>query len=138
MSRKPCRDTLDDDLQKGEYVEDLRVFADKCICMFFKNKTDSSGRRIKEHDILTEFANKTVLYTQFDDRCFDFLHEVCLPLIPVNSMYNELAMPWTVHSLIGLLGDLKKIEVPKEFQPGLLLLYFKFCYGVVIPPPPLL
>jgi len=138
MSRKPRRETLDDSLQKGEYADDLRKFANNLTQLFFKGRRHFNGGAILQSEMISEFSQKTVLQTQFDDRCFDFLHEDCLPLIPVNPEYNESTVPWTVHSLIGLLSELKRLDIPKEFQPGLLLLYFKFCYGVQIPPPPLL
>ena len=138
MSRKPRRDAMYDSLDKGEFVGDLRKFADNCIHFFFNEKGYHIGGPIPECELTTEFAQKTVLHTQFDDRCFDFLHEVCLPLFPVDPEYDEPPVPWTVHKLLGLIADLKNLEIPKEFQPGLLLLYFKFCHGVEIPPPPLL
>jgi len=138
MSRKPCRDAVDDSLEKGEYVDDIRKFSNNLTKLFFKGRRHFNGGAIPQIEIISEFAQKTVLQTQFDDRCFDFLHEYCLPLIPVNPEYDEPTVTWTVHALINLLSELKRLDIPKEFQPGLLLLYFKFCYGVEIPPPPLL
>ena len=137
MSKNFSKDCLEEDFQKGEYAEDLQKFADNCIGLFFKNKVHESGRLLEDSELFTDFTQKTVLYTQFDDYCFDFIHEVCLPLIPVDPSYKEKTVTWPVHCLIGLLNEIKKINIPKDFQPGLLLLYFKFYYDVDIPLYPL-
>lgn len=138
MSRKPKRETVEDSYDKGLYVEDLKKYADTCIRVFFKNKSYFCGGPIPSCETNSEFAQQTVLQTQFDDRCFDFIHEVCLPVFPVDPKYEETTVPWTVHCLIGLLNEMKAMEIPKEQQPGMLLLYFKFCHGIEILPPPLL
>jgi hypothetical protein len=141
MSRKPRRDNHDESCDKGEIIEnieDLKKYATDCIRLFFKDKKYFCGGPVPERELKSEFAQQTVLKTQFDDRCFDFIHEVCLPVFPVDKNYNETTVPWTVHCLLGLLTDLKSFGIPKDSQPGLLLLYFKFCHGIEIPPPPLL
>lgn len=138
MSRKPKREIIDDAFEKMEYVEDLREFASDCIQLFFKNKKNSCGDSIPDSEKSSEFAVQTVLKTQFDDRCFDFIHEFCLPVIPVDPKYSESTVPWSVHCLLGLLAEMRSMEIPKEQQPGMLLLYFKFCHSVEIPLPPLL
>lgn len=138
MSRKPRRETIDNPYDKGEHIEDLRKFADDCIQMFFKNKEYFCGGPIPACETKTEFAQKTVLQTQFDDRCFDFIHDHCLSVFPVDPTYEEPTVPWSVHCLLGLLAEMKAMEIPKEQQPGMLLLYFKFCHAIEIPPPPLL
>ncbi len=137
MPRKPRRDNLEEMYDKGDHTADIQKQMDDCIRFFFKDKSYFCGGRVPECELLSEFSKQT-LRTQFDDRCFDFLHERCLPLIPVDPEYNEPTVPWTVHCLLGLLNDLKKRDIPKEYQPGLLLLYFKFCKGVEILPPPVL
>lgn len=138
MSRKPKREIIDDPCEKMEYVEDLRKFAEHCIQLFFNNKQHVCGDPIPECEKSSEFAVQTVLRTQFDDRCFDFIHEFCLPVFPIDPKYDESTVPWSVHCLLGLLAEMRSMEIPKEQQPGMLLLYFKFCHSVEIPLPPLL
>lgn len=138
MSRKPKRETTENPYDKGEHVEDLRKFAKECIHSYFKNKAYFCGGSIPDCEINSEFAEQTVLQTQFDDRCFDFIHEECLPVFPPDPSYSDTTVPWTVHCLLGLLSEMKAMEIPKEQQPGMLLLYFKFCHAIEIPLPPLL
>lgn len=138
MPRKPRRDSLEDLYDKSDHTADIHKLVDDCIHLFFKEKKYFCGGAIPEMELLSEFAKQTVQRTQFDDRCFDFLHERCLPSFPVDPTYEEHTVPWTVHCLLGLLADLKSRDIPKEYQPGLLLLYFKFCKGIEILPPPLL
>ena len=139
MSRKPKRETdLDDFYEKGDCSEDLRRFATASIKLFFEHKRRSSGEKIPASDLLSEASQKIVLYTQFDDQCFDYIHEHCLVVFPASPKYKDTTVPWTVHCLLGLLAELKSLEIPKEFQPGLLLLYFNFCHDIEIPVLPLL
>ena len=137
MSRKPRRDNLED-YNKGEHIEDLRKFAVSSIKSYFNGKRYFCGGPIPSCEMESEFSQDTVLRTQFDDRCFDFIHECCLPLFPVHSKYKDQTVPWPVHCLLGLISEMKSMDIPKEQQPGMLLLYFKFCWGVNIIPPPLL
>lgn len=137
MSRTPAR-SLEEQYDKGEHIEDLRVSATRSLKAYFKKKRSVLGGRIPEAELLSEASQKTVLNTQFDDRCMNFIHDHCLGLLPVNPKYKDRTVPWRVHCLLRLLSNLRKHEVSKEFQPGFLLLYFKFCWGVEIPPPPLL
>ena len=137
MSRKPKRESLASQYEKGEAKEDLRGFADACARLFFKNKSYFCGGPIPDRELVSEFAQKTILNTEFDDENYEFIHDRCLPLLPVNPAYQDMTVPWTVHSLIGLINELKALEIPKERQTGLILLYFKFCFGVKIPEPPL-
>ena len=137
MSRKPKRET-EDFYSKGESIEERKKHATACIRSFFNDRTFFCGGSIPTTLLISENAQRVVMQTQFDDWCFDFIHKECLPLIKVDPSYDEPTVPWTVHALIGLLGEMKKKDIPKEFQPGMLFLYFKLCFGVDIPAPPLL
>jgi len=138
MPRKAKRDCAENPLEKGQHAPDLRNLAIYSIKTFFEDKSYFCGGTIPERELLSENSIKTVLRTQNDDPTFKFIHEQCLERLPVPKNANESSIPWTVQFLISLLTDMKKKWLPKDFQPGLLLLYFKFCKGHRIPPPPLL
>ena len=138
MPRKAKRDCESNPFEKGLHAPDLRELARSSLRNFLKPKQNHRGRPIEDEDLFSEDSFKTVLRTQFDDKTFDFIHIECLSRIPKQKWYKESTVPWNVHYLLGLLHELKMLGVPKEFQPGLLMLYFKFCKGFEIPPPPLL
>ena len=138
MSRRARRDCDENPLEKGEFAADLKTLAKESIRVFFGNKSWYCGGPIPEEELEAAWVVQTVLRTQFDDTAFDYIHNECLIKIPEDPKYSDPSVPWTVHTLIGLLKELKSHGISKDFQPGLLLLYFKLCRGVEIPPPPLL
>lgn len=138
MSRKSCRDSADNPYEKGEHAVDMRNLAVDSIRIFFKNKKSQSGGEISQHKLISEHSVLMLLRTQLDDRCLDFLHDNCLSLIPVDPEYDDNSVPWTVHCLLGLLKELAFYQLPKDYFGGLLMLYFKFCYGVKVLDPPLI
>lgn len=135
MSRKPKRDHFDNDYRKGEHADDVRADATICINLFLKDKNYFCGGKIPERELNSDVAQQTVLYTEFDDRCFEFIHDHCLTLFPKHPKYRDNTVPWTVHCLLGMLRELKSLGIPKQNQPGLILLYFKYCFDVKIPEP---
>lgn len=139
MSRRQ-NETEFEVLEKGMFVEDLEQLAAACLKVYFADKRKHDLTEITKEELLSDFCLKTVLRTQFDDRCFDYIHSQCLVKVikPENEAYDDPTLDWTVHVLLGLLQELMALELPKAFQPGLLLLYFKFCHGIEIPQPPIL
>lgn len=138
MPRRAKRDCENNPLEKGQHAPDLRELARLSLKAFLQSKTHHSGGSIPEKELFSDASFKTVLRTPFDDKTFHYIHDKCLPTIPKQKWYKDATVPWTVHVLLGLLAELKMLQIPKEIQPGLLLLYFKFCKGCEIPPPPLL
>jgi hypothetical protein len=136
MSR--AKRNVESPYEKGVHGADFRELAKACIEVFFAEKSWFCGGSIPRRELISEFSITTVLRTQYDDRCFGFIHSECLPRIPNIEGHDNLTVSWEVHCLLQLIDELQKMHVPKELQPGLLLLYFKFCKGVKIPPPPLL
>jgi hypothetical protein len=124
--------------EKGLHAKDIGEFAQDCILAYFKDKDWFCGGPIPQRELTAETSIKTVLRTRFDDRCFNFIHEECLPTIPNLTDWSQVGVSWEVHCLLELLEDMRACWIPKEFQPGMVLLYFKFCKGVKILPPPLL
>lgn len=137
MPRKSKRD-VENPYEKGSRSVDFRKLAETYIRSFFEDKSWFCGGPIPQRELLSDFSIKTVLRTQFDRRCFDFIHYECLPLISNTEGFKDNTVTWEVHCLLQLISELKYLGVPKEFQPGLLMLYFKFCKGQKILPPPLL
>lgn len=138
MPRKPRRDSVDNPYEKGEHAVDMRKLAVDSIQSFFKKKSLYCGGEIPQYKLLSEHSILMLLRTQLDDRCLNFLHDECLPLIPVDPNYDDSSVPWTVHCLLGLLRELASHQLPKDYFGGLLMLYFKFCYGVKVLDPPMI
>lgn len=139
MPRRPRRDSIENPYEKGSHVADMRLLAIESIRIFFNNKKYFCGGKIPESQLYSEHSIKTLLRTQLDDRCLSFLHDECLSHIPEDPNYKEDGtVTWQVHCLLNLLYELASYQLPKDYFGGLLLLYFKFCYGIKILDPPLI
>lgn len=125
------------EFENGFHADDIRAAAIRHITMFFQGKSWYCGGTIPQRHLLSDSSIKTVLRTRFDKDWEEFVHHECLTTIPVSPEYKlENLLPWAVRCLIDLLESMEPLLIPKEFRPGLTLLYFKFCKGVKIPPPP--
>lgn len=124
--------------EKSMFSSDLAQLTKHSIQAFLQYKRHHTGRAMTLDELLTNDNVKLVQRTPFDDPTFLFIHDRCLSRMPPDHKYRDNGVPWTVHYLLGLLSDLKSLELPKHFQPGLILLYFKFCHGFEIPPTPIL
>jgi hypothetical protein len=131
MPRQAKRASME--FEKCEYRVDMRQLATDCISLFFFNKKWFCGGPIPQAELLSDSNIKTVMRTRFDKRWEVFVHGTCLPLIP-DADSHELR----VRRLIRLLEDMGSVWIPGCFRSGMVLLYFKICWGVKIPPPPLL
>jgi hypothetical protein len=138
MPRRKRKDCKENPFETGDHASDLRKLAVDCISEYFQDKRFFCGGDIPQRDLFSEHSVKTVLRTQLDDRCFDFIHAECLPMVRQPKTYSDPTVPWNIHYLLSLLADLQSRQLPKEYFPGLLLLYFKFCHGSEIMEPPLL
>jgi len=138
MSRRPKPDYQEEFFDKGCHAKDLRNFAIISLKMFFEDKSWFVGGPIPERELLSEESIMTVLRTPFDDTTFNFIHNECLSRIPQPKWFKDEGLAWPVVYLIKLLSTMKRLNLPKDFQPGLALLYFKFCKGHRVLPPPLL
>lgn len=135
MARKPQQEFC---LAKGDHSVDMRQLAVDSIEVFFKHKKLHDGTEIPKHRLFSEHSISMLQKTQLDGRCLDFIHEECLPLIPVDPNYVEPSVSWAIHSLLCLLREIGSHQIPKDYFGGLLMLYFKFCYGVKVLDPPLI
>lgn len=135
MSRRPKRDYEDQFFDKACHAKDLRKFALESLRIFFEDKSWFAGGPIPERDLFSEESVMTLLRTPFNDTTFDFIHENCLSKIPQPKWFKDEGISWSVTFLLELLSMMKSLGLPKDFQPGLTLLYFKFCKGHQVPPP---
>lgn len=133
MPRRSKRNCQENPYENGVHSVDLKDLAKNALESYFKNKNWFVGGPIPERYLLSEESIKMVLRTPFDDPTFDFIHENCLSNEIAPRWYKERGVPWSVTFLIQMLKEIKSLGIPKEFQPGLVLLYFKFCKGVKIP-----
>ena len=138
MSRRPKRTCEEIQFEKGCHAPDLRKMALEGIKNYFADKSWFIGGPIPECELLTDLSIDTVLKTPFNGDTFDFIHNECLKKVPQPKSFVDQGVPWTVSFLIKMLSDMKKLGLPKDFQPGFALLYFKFCKGVKIPLPAIL
>lgn len=138
MSRRPKRTCEEVEFEKGCHAPDLRKMALEGIKSFFADKSWFVGGPIPECELLSDLSIDTVLKTPFDGDIFNFIHEECLKKVPQPKSFIDEGVPWTVSFLIKMFSDMKKLGLPKDFQPGFTLLYFKFCKGVKIPEPVIL
>lgn len=133
------RESGQNTLEKGMHAVDISVAVEHYMRDFFQSKSWYCGGRIPQRDLFSDASIKTVLRTTFCKEWEEFVHAKCLPTIPLDPSYKAAAhLPWTVRCLIDLLDSMGSCAIPKEFRPGMVLLYFKFCKGVKIPPPPIL
>lgn len=138
MPRKVNRDVDENPLEKSIHADDVKESAMFCIRKFFTGRKMVNGGPIPEKELYCSDNIKRVLRTQFDDETFNYIHFSCLPMIPKSKKYHDPTLSWEVHCLLTLISKMRKHKVPKEFQPGMLLLYFKYCRGIEIPPVPML
>lgn len=136
MPRRPKRNCDNNPLERGLHAVDLKKFAKASINCFFMDKKWFCGGKIPESQLYTDDNIKTVLRTPFDEPTFDLIHKY-LTKVPKKKGYDDsCGVPWTVTFLISMLEQMAQFHIPKEFQPGLVLLYFKFCWACPIPAPP--
>lgn len=137
MSRRPKRTCEEPLINKGSYGIDLRESVLQNIKDFFEDKSWFVGGPIPECELLADLSVDLILRTPFDECIFDFIHQNCLPKVPTPKDFVDQGVPWTVTFLIKLLNEMKSFNIPKDFQPGFVLLFFKLCKGVRVPEPPI-
>ena len=126
MSRKSRRDNM---MEQHSDIDWLAAARD-CIDLYFSNKQWFCGGPVPQRLLFSDSSLQAVLYTEFDKEWEDFVHGHCLPTIP-NSQHKDLGnLPWEVYNLLKILREMGNMCIPKEFRPGLTLLYFQFCKGV--------
>ena len=105
--------------------------------IFFENKKWFAGGKIPQCELLSDNSVDVVLKTPFNESSFSFFHDCCLSKISCPKDFVDEGVPWEVCYLISLFREMKIYGLPKDFQPGFLMLFFKFCKGINIPQPPI-
>lgn len=136
MSRRPKRTYEEPFFEKGRHIKDLRIIIKEGIKIFFENKKWFAGGKIPQCELLSDSSVDVVLKTPFNESSFGFFHDCCLSKISCPKDFVDEGVPWEVCYLISLLREMKIYGLPKDFQPGFLMLFFKFCKGINIPQPP--
>lgn len=138
MPRRAKKDVEHNPLEKGFHAGDIKKFVELCLQAYFAKRKWFCGGPIPESELYSDFSFRTVLRTQFDDQWEHVVHNQCLVWIQRDPSYQSATLSWPVYCLLGILAEMRAMGIPKEFQPGMVYLYFKFCKGVKVPPPPLL
>ena len=134
MPKRIRRDSAENPYENGDHASDIQKDAFACISLYFKGKSWFCGGPIPSRILLSEDSVKVVLRTSWNDQWEHFVHEKCLPTIPEPIDYDEgVHLPWSVRYLIDLIYSMGKVSIPKEWRPGMVLLYFKFCKGINVP-----
>jgi hypothetical protein len=91
---------------------------------FFADKSYHFGGPIDQRHLTNESHVNLILSTPFCDgvdQCYAVMPR------PNDPNFDE------VKALLELLNDVKGRHIPKEFQAGVMLLYYKLCKGMKIP-----
>lgn len=137
MSRRPKRTCEELFINKGSYGIDLRESVVDSIRSFFADKSWFIGGPIPESELISDSCVDLILRTPFNEDTFNFIHESCLPKVAPPKDFVDQGVPWAVTFLIRILNEMKSFNIPKDFQPGFTLLYFKLCKGVKVLEPPI-
>jgi hypothetical protein len=130
MPRRSRKEQLP--FENGLHADDIEQYAKECILTFFSGKRYYLGDDIPQVELLSSFCLKTVLRTEINEYWRDIVHRQCLIHVQIDPEWEDLCVSYRVEYLLNILRELQSYGFPKEFFGGLVLLYFKFCYGVEI------
>lgn len=116
-------------------TKDYYLYAAELIYRYLGDRSYFIGGSIPKCKLLSIKSIQTVLRTDLDS-AIQYIHNHCIPNINPTKDYKEPSVPWEVDYVLRMLYELGDLETPKRFRGGLMLLYFKFCQGHVIPDPP--
>jgi hypothetical protein len=142
MPRKIKLRTESDVEEMGVDLEEWKKWAAKSIEGFFKDKKYHCGGRIPPHLLLSEDNIKTVMGTTIETLSKWEEHHIYPRLyvekdqISKRDVWTSELVSFGVYYTIQLIHNLCRLGIPKQFQFGMMLLYYKFCKGFEIPPPP--
>lgn len=130
MGRKSKKELVREVEETGQFSKDVAKLARACIRSYFKSKSVP-----KPAGLYSRHSVQTLLRTDFENG-FDYAHNHLLNRLSPPPDWNEPTVSWQVYCLLKLLEDMRAHSVPRQFQPGMTLLFFKFCKGCEIPDPP--
>lgn len=130
MGKMPCR-MPDDNVYHG-FDRDYRQLALQSVILFISDQLLESGKQLRDEIKISKKSIDLILETKMDHRCMSFIHEKCLPLIKNKQKSPDDSINDDIWSLLNLLHRLGSYQIPKEFFPGILLVFFEICYLVDI------
>lgn len=111
----------------SEYIERLEASAKHFITKFFANKDFHCGGPIPQNRLLSRSSLNIVLSTDF---CKGV--QECYRVMPKTTPPPDFDIrwySWDVDCFLPIFASVRAVGIPKEFQAGMMLLYYKFCEG---------
>jgi hypothetical protein len=142
MPRKTKLRTEADISNLGINLKDLRALAQASIQVFFADKKYHCGGPIPKAMLICEESIRTVLGTTIEaamdyEEKFIYPHLRCeKDQLHKSRGWHDPSVPFNVHYTLLLIQELRDKGIPKCFQFGMILLYYKFCKGLEIPEAP--
>lgn len=125
------QDQTVEDITTGVFVENIRVLAREYINRFFQVQEMYCGGKIPSSFLLTEENISMVMNTSLEDgvrRSYEIIEQ--------DGRYQseaiESLVPEDVKLLISIMNKCSKLGVPKEFVPGIVLIYLEHCEGMKV------
>lgn len=127
MGRK-SKEELAREFETSQYFrEEIVKYARNCIEKYFEHK------EVNDRASLNSEESVRLLMKANYENGFEYAHKHLLPKIKRPAKWREPTMKWEVYCLLKILEDMRFYNVPKVFQPGMTLLFFKYCKGMEIP-----
>jgi hypothetical protein len=113
------------------YIRALERQTLESIERFFNGRTWFCGGPIPKNYLYSKQSVDLVLSTEF----LAGVDEVraLLPREHPPKGFDPKRLDWDTHRLLKLLHEVKRFDIPKEFQCGMILLFMKFCMGIKLP-----
>lgn len=125
------QDQTVEDITTGIFIENIRVLAREYINRFFQVQEMYCGGKIPTSFFLTEENISMVMNTSLEDgvrRSYEIIEQ--------DGRYKSEAIdslvPEDVKLLISIMNKCSKLGVPKEFVPGIVLIYLEHCEGMKV------
>lgn len=142
MPKKTQLYTQDEVSELDIDFEGMKKWAGECIEKFFADKRFHCGGPIPQNLLVTPENVMTVMGTS-SEACSQFEDKYIYPLLKIEKdqmhdqhTYSCRGVPFQVHYTLRLIQNLRDKDIPKRFQFGMILLYYKLCKGFKIPDPP--
>ena len=143
MPRKNKLRTASEIKDIGLSLEELHQIALESMAAVFRDKEYFCGGPIPEKVLFEIDSIMTVLGTKPDDDFDSFVLRKVHPYIRYEKdeifpydVWKDSSVSRPVAYDLHLIAHLQQRGVPKIYQWGMMLLYYKFCKGVSIPPAP--
>lgn len=113
------------------FIKALERLALESIERFFKGRQFHCGGPIPRNILLSKQSVDLVLSTEF----LPGIDEVrsLLPREQPPKGFDPKRIDWDTHRLLQLLHEVKRFGIPKELQCGMILLFMRFCVGILLP-----